>query len=452
MTKITTIFENFKKNIVILGAGSISVALIPLLFKHLKNPNVKIISEDLRNNDVTSQYNLTRIEKTLQKDNYVSILDEHTLPGDFIVNLTVDVSSQDLIDYCSSRNMNYIDTCIQPWVGFFDNFKLSNSERSNYALRHSLLNYRKTKTNGPTAVVSHGANPGMVNHIVKDGIVKIANELNIEFDIPSNKSQWAELAKRIGLKTIHVSERDSQFDLEPKKSNQFVNTWSVDGFIAEGILPAELGWGTHEAGLPPLGEEHAYGSKSAIFLNKPGCATKVKTWTPTHKEIIGFLITHQESISIAEYLSTDDYRPTVHYAYHPCDVAVESLEELVSRGLKGQDAARIMTDSLVGGMDELGVLFMGDFGSYWLGSQLSIDETRSLINHNNATSLQVVAPLFAAMIWINDNPNCGILEPDELPHDIILEYAKPYLGNYIFVKSDFKFDEKCQFVNFLVSE
>ena len=213
-----------------------------------------------------------------------------------------------------------------------------------------------------------------------------------------------------------------------------------------------MGWGSHERDLPPLGESHTYGSKSAIFLNSPGCATKVRTWTPTHKEITGFLITHQESISIAEYLTVGDYRPTVHYAYHPCDVAVESLNELNSRGLKGQEFARIMTDSLVGGMDELGVLFMGDFGSYWLGSQLSIDETRSLIPYNNATSLQVVAPLFAAIIWINENPNCGILEPDELPYNMILEYSKPYLGNYVFVKSDFKFDKECQFVNFLVSE
>jgi homospermidine synthase len=110
-----------------------------------------------------------------------------------------------------------------------------------------------------------------------------------------------------------------------------------------------------------------------------------------------------------------------------------------------------MTDSLVGGMDELGVLFMGDFGAYWLGSQLSIDETRSLISHNNATSLQVVAPLFAAMLWVNENTHCGLLEPDDLPYDFILDKSMPYLGKYVFVKSDFTVKD-WQFVNFLVSE
>jgi homospermidine synthase len=28
--------------------------------------------------------------------------------------------------------------------------------------------------------------------------------------------------------------------------NVFVNTWSVEGFVSEGLQPAELGWGTHE--------------------------------------------------------------------------------------------------------------------------------------------------------------------------------------------------------------
>ncbi len=32
--------------------------------------------------------------------------------------------------------------------------------------------------------------------------------------------------------------------------NEFVNTWSVDGFVSEGAQPAELGWGSHEKHFP----------------------------------------------------------------------------------------------------------------------------------------------------------------------------------------------------------
>ena len=66
----------------------------------------------------------------------------------------------------------------------------------------------------------------------------------------------------------------------PKKSNEFVNTWSVDGFVSEGAQPAELGWGTHEKHFPADGGRHKAGSRCAIYLNRPGASTRVRTWTP----------------------------------------------------------------------------------------------------------------------------------------------------------------------------
>ena len=56
----------------------------------------------------------------------------------------------------------------------------------------------------------------------------------------------------------------------PKKPNEFVNTWSVDGFVSEGAQPAELGWGTHEKHFPADGGRHTQGSGCAIYLESPG--------------------------------------------------------------------------------------------------------------------------------------------------------------------------------------
>jgi homospermidine synthase len=50
------------------------------------------------------------------------------------------------------------------------------------------------------------------------------------------------------------------------------------------------------------------------------------------------------------------------------------------------------------------------------------------VPHQNATTLQVAASVLAATLWMLDNPNEGVLLPDQLPHEAILEYAKPYLG------------------------
>ncbi len=64
------------------------------------------------------------------------------------------------------------------------------------------------------------------------------------------------LAMKLGVKVIHCSERDTQISYRPKEVDEFVNTWSIEGFREEGTTTAEMGWGTHEkdparAGLQP---------------------------------------------------------------------------------------------------------------------------------------------------------------------------------------------------------
>ena len=197
----------------------------------------------------------------------------------------------------------------------------------------------------------------------------------------------------------------------------------------------------------------------------------MRTWTPLAGPIHGFLITHSESISIADYLTVGDparpvYRPTVHYAYHPCDDAVLSLHELAGLGWRPQHRKRILGDDIVHGRDELGVLLMGHRrGAYWYGSQLSIEEARALAPHNSATSLQVTAAVMAGVVWAMRHPDRGVLEPDDLPHEELMPMIRPYLGPVVGVYTDwtplagrgYPFDEDLdrddpwQFKNFRVT-
>src|SRR5690606_17976960 len=94
------------------------------------------------------------------------------------------------------------------------------------------------------------------------------------------------------------------------------------------------------------------------------------------------------------------YRPTVHYAYHPCDDAVLSLHELAGKNWQPQTSQRIMFNDINTGMDELGVLLMGNHkGVYWFGSRLAIEQARELAPHNTATSLQVAAGILGGIVW-----------------------------------------------------
>lgn len=200
----------------------------------------------------------------------------------------------------------------------------------------------------------------------------------------------------------------SQIPLAPKRPKEFVNTWSVDGFVGEASQPSELGWGTHERHFPHDGHTHATGPKTSIYLNRPGASVRVRSWTPLEGGYHGFLITHGESISIPDYLTVRDeagepvYTPTVYYAYHPSDSAVLSLHEFCGRNCKEQPSKRVVVTELEdSGMDELGVLLMGWGGDrvYWYGSRLTMGEARELCPGNNATSLQVTAPVLAGVIW-----------------------------------------------------
>jgi homospermidine synthase len=175
---------------------------------------------------------------------------------------------------------------------------------------------------------------------------------------------------------------------------------------------------------------------------QPGAATRVRTWTPRAGHFHGFLITHGEAISIADYLSVRQssevvYRPTVHYAYHPSDSAVVSVHEFAGRNWHIQDRKRILMDEIISGVDELGVLLAGHKkNAYWYGSTLSIDEARKLAPNNNATSLQVTVSCLSGMVWAMENPNAGLVEPDEIDFRRNLEISLPYLGTVAGAYSD----------------
>ncbi len=434
----------FPGRLVIVGFGSIGQGVLPLLFRHIEMDanRVTVITAEPRGRDVAAEYGVAFDETPLTRDNYRAVLDPRIGPGDFLVNLSVDVSSTALIELCQENGALYLDTCTEPWPGGYTDPTLSPSARSNYALRESVLALRRHYPRGPTAVVTHGANPGLVSHFVKQALVDLARDAGEDADPPQDRADWARLAQRLGVNVIHIAERDTQVANTPKDPGEFVNTWSIEGFVSEGSQPAELGWGTHERQLPADGRRHDFGSGAAIYLLRPGAATRVRSWTPLEGPYLGFLITHGELISIADFLTVREggearYRPTCHYAYHPCDDAVLSLHEFAGKNWRLQPAKRLMMDEITKGIDELGVLLMGSpKGIYWYGSRLAIDEARRAAPHNNATSLQVTAAVLGGVIWALEHPQAGIVEPEDMDFSRVLEIARPYLGEIVGIYGD----------------
>ena len=205
------------------------------------------------------------------------------------------------------------------------------------------------------------------------------------------------------MKVIHCSERDTQITDQPKQVDEFVNTWSIEGFREEGTTTAEMGWGTHEKELPPLAFEHPDGPRNQICLARMGINTWVAILGAADYHIVGMVVRHGEAFTISEKLTVWEdgkavYRPTVHYAYCPCDSAIASLHELRGHDYELQPKLRIMNDEITSGADILGALVMGHpYQSWWCGSDLSIEESRRLVPHQNATTMQVAISVVAAV-------------------------------------------------------
>jgi homospermidine synthase len=434
----------FSGQLFMVGCGSIGQAMLPLLLRHLEigPAQISIIAADDKGADIAREYDVDYTLCPLTRDNLPAVLGTRLQRGDFLLNLSVDVSSLALIALCHERGALYLDTCTEPWAGTYTDAALSASQRSNYALRETVLAFGRSHPGGPTAVLTHGANPGLASAFVKQALLKLAADSGLPQARPASQQDWARLALDLGIRVIHVAERDTQVTPQRKHKDEFVNTWSVDGFMAEGRQPAELGWGTHERHWPADAARHGYGSDAAVYLNRPGAATRVRSWTPLEGPYHGFLITHAEAISIADHLTLKDgakvrYRPTVHYAYYPCDDAVLSLHEIAGRNWQLQTRQRIIRDEVAEGLDELGVLLMGNArGIYWYGSRLTIKQARRLLPHSNATSLQVVAGVLAGMVWALRHPQAGVVEPEDIDHELVLEIATPYLGELVGVYGD----------------
>ena len=111
------------------------------------------------------------------------------------------------------------------------------------------------------------------------------------------------------------------------------------------------------------------------------------------------------------------------------------------------------------------------YNSWWTGSDLSIEESRRLVPHQNATTMQVAISVVAAAMWMIENPERGRLRarrsaarlrpgdrqavPGQVHLDAVrLDAAVEHYANVFegFNKPDLDRKDPWQFKNFLITE
>jgi homospermidine synthase len=483
----------FEKKVLFLGYGSVAQCALPIFVRHLQAAwsNITVLEFEDRAEALAPwvAQGLRFVRERVTPENLDALLRQYLSPGDLLIDLAWNIDCREILNWCHDRGVLYINTSVEVW----NPYAYEDCHPTERTLYHRHMQLRRLRdcwasagtAPGPTAVVEHGANPGLISHFMRQGLVDIAQRLIADGRVDDGDAdqlrQWIDagafnyLAMKLGVKVIHVSERDTQISDRPKEIDEFVNTWSVEGFREEGTTTSEMGWGTHEKQLPPLAYEHQEGPRNQICLARMGMNTRVRSWVPNFS-IEGLVVRHGEAFTISDTLTVWKggkaiYRPTVHYAYCPCDAAIASLHELRGRNYKIQSRDRILRDEITGGSDLLGALLMGHaYRSWWTGSELSIKESRRLLPHQNATTMQVAISVVSAIMWMLDNPCRGLCVPDDLPYERILADSAPYLGKLISTPSDWTpladyknyfrgynrpdldYDDPWQFKNFLITD
>ncbi|MGE5612491.1 MAG: saccharopine dehydrogenase NADP-binding domain-containing protein, partial [Bacillota bacterium] len=294
----------FDGKILVIGLGAVSRCTLPLLFKHISMDRKRITVMDFAEVGDAAKEVIAAGAKFVQakvtQENLGKLLGQYVGVGDIIIDLAWNIGCNDILQWCHDHGVRYVNASVEMWDPYAGAADKTPVQRTLY-WRHMQMREMLAKwgRKGPTAVLDHGANPGLVQHFTKEALDDMGKKWLEDHKAHSQRRDliqdalksraYNRLAMELGVKTIHISERDTQISNQPKEVDEFVNTWSVEGFREEGIAPAEMGWGTHERLLPPRAWFHQEGPMNQICLAQMGCRTWVRSWVPNY-EIVGMVI------------------------------------------------------------------------------------------------------------------------------------------------------------------
>lgn len=376
-----------------------------LVIQRLKkaHPNVKIIQDKL-----------TAI-------NYKQIFNQHVKHNAVIIDLSWRVKTSDIINECQAKECLYVNTAIDEW---------HHTDMTLYDLKQHIL--KEVDNPKMTSVINHGMNPGMVSHITKAFLMMMAKKHNKTQLLKEKK--YGQIAKEIGLTTIQIAERDTQLSNRHTTEKEFCNTWSVVGLIDESLLNAEISWGTHEKKMPLKADTSKLQESGQIILPIPCSQVRAKTFEPLGGLATGYCIAHAECYSLAKFLMLPDYRISSYYCYLIPDVAktiAHYLDYCLDDEFMPEKYHILRSDEITSGYDSVGCLFYlrePELKIYWFGCAYTNDAIRKISPEINGTCMQVAVSLLACIEWMIGHPRQGLIEPEEVDTEYIIQNCQEHMG------------------------
>src|SRR3990167_8709420 len=173
----------FKGKLLIIGCGSVSQCAVPLVLKLIDMPAGNITIMDFVDNRARVKEALAKgvkyVMDRVTQENYAQLLAKYAGPGDMIIDLAWNIECRAILRWCRDNQVLYVNTSVEEWDPYRDSQRNDPTKYTLYA-RHMEL--RKMldqwgENNGPTAVVDHGANPGLVSHFTKWALVDIPKKI-----------------------------------------------------------------------------------------------------------------------------------------------------------------------------------------------------------------------------------------------------------------------------------
>ena len=427
----------------IMGLGSVGKSFLNLVLKEklFDIKDIYIIDRDSksfsfyteRGGDIKNCHNID--VNSLTRFEIFEMINE----DDFLVDLVNGINNSRFTDECLSKGIHYISTCDDAWEeeehpDFQFNYNTFQKHLTFFKVRQ--YDYKNKNTN--TSIIQFGMNPGLVSIFVKKALIDIVNEDTGAF-VAENRNRLKELIEKnkfnelaMELKVRDITEIDLDTSDTNLKGDFIYSTWNVTDFIVELNENPIVKVGTNSS-LKSIMKKFnlkysdiiKYDGENTLVLNVKARDVK-KGISFKGNNFDGFLVSHEEIFSLYDYFSVFDnnmkliYAPNVYFLYKPCNLASSSLEKEIDE-LKYKIIQR---GNITSGGESVGVIISGDnFKTRYVGNYLNIKDTTI----ENPTILQVSAGVLSALKYILNNPNEGLLLPENLDTKEILEYALSYL-------------------------
>ena len=142
---------SFPNRVVFVGFGAVARCTLPILVNHLNINPKRITTIDFDQNDEVLKpwiaRGMTFVKDRVAPENMGSLLGQYLSTGDLLIDLAWNIDCCEIVQWCHDRGVLYVNTSVELW--------------DPYGGAHNISTWSEP---GPTAVIEHGANPGLISH------------------------------------------------------------------------------------------------------------------------------------------------------------------------------------------------------------------------------------------------------------------------------------------------